>query len=330
MHPFAFVSGCALVALAVLELAWSTLSAEGAGPLTRRVGQGVWRALTHRAAPDARRRRAAGALVLLATAALWVGLVVGGWALVFAGLPGHVASSSTGAPADLGDRLYFGGYAVATLGNGDFRPATGLAQALTVAAALSGLFLITLTVTYLLPVISAVTEARRLASSIHALGASGEEIVRRAWDGRGFTALERQLERVADALTLHTERHFTYPVIHYFEGGERRTAFAPNVAALADALLLLGQAVAEEVRPAPSALRGLDAALGTFADTLGGSFVGTAGEAPPAPSAARLAGAVPLAAEPGVGAAAARRVGHRSHLLRYVRESGYAWPRAPS
>jgi len=325
------VVGIAVVGLTLLDLTWSTLSAEGAGPLSRRTARGLWRSLTRGAPPDGLRRRVAGAATLLGVAALWVGLLLGGWGLTFGALPGHVVAASDGSAADLGDRLYFAGYAVTTLGNGEFRPSTSMAQALTVAAALSGLFLITLTVTYLIPVVSAVTEARRLASSIHALGRSGEEIVRCGWDGRGFAALERALERTADALSLHAERHLTYPVVHYFEGGARRTAFAPNAAALADALLLLRHGVGEKVRPADAAIQTLDGALRSFTDALEGTPV-TDGRTPPVPSGSSLAGTVPLAAgaDASVAKAAEAAADGRARLHAYVQASGYAWPAPPA
>lgn len=57
-------------------------------------------------------------------------------------------STATGNPAGTVERLYFTGYTVFTLGNGDFRPGAGTWQLATVAATGTGLVLITLAITY--------------------------------------------------------------------------------------------------------------------------------------------------------------------------------------
>lgn len=54
-----------------------------------------------------------------------------------------VRDAANGEPAGLVDRLYFTGYTVFTLGNGDFKPGSGIWQIATGAAAGTGLFLVT-------------------------------------------------------------------------------------------------------------------------------------------------------------------------------------------
>lgn len=77
-------------------------------------------------------------------------------------------------------------------------------------------FLITLAITYLLPVLSVVVEKRSLASQINALGTHASQIVTTAWDGDGFAAFAPQLVALTSSLGRLAEQHLTYPVLDYF------------------------------------------------------------------------------------------------------------------
>lgn len=316
--------GFVLLGLVLADALWSTLSAQGGGPLSRRLMRGVWTALASGTDYESARRRIGGLAVLLALAVLWIGLLWSGWLLVFSGSEGAVVHGQSGAPADLPARIYFAGYTIFTLGLGDYVPGGGLWQILTALASLSGLFLITLAITYLVPVLSAVAESRRLASGISALGLTPGTFVSTGWNGAGFGGLERQLERLADALTLHTERHLLYPVLHFFHSSNVKTALPPNVAVLSDALLLLRVAVAPDARPDPASLAAIDGALDTFVETLAGTYVEEA-EPPPLPSldALRACG-VPLTSD--ALPVSENDSDRRRRLHAFVRQGGWTWP----
>ncbi len=313
------IGGLTVVAAVTLDAFWTTLSAQGGGPLSRRLAAAVWGALTWRAGPRARRRKAAGAVVLLATVAFWIGLLWAGWALAFSAPPEGVVSSTGRAPADLWERVYFVGFTLFTLGTGDFVPAGDLWRVLTALASLNGLFLVTLAITYLLPVLQATVSKRQLAASIAALGPAGGQIA--ALAAEAPAGMSRQALRLASDLSLHTERHLVYPVLHYFESGERDTSLAPNLAALSDAVLLL-EILPADRRPDPVALAELKNALGSYLDTVHGVFIGAADDPPPVPAAP---------AELGVHAAEVQqrcddRSQGRRRLLALVRRSGWDWP----
>jgi hypothetical protein len=311
--------GLAVVAAVALDALWTTLSAQGGGPLTRRLGAGLWTALTWRAGPHARRRQVAGAVVLLGTVGVWIGLLWAGWTLAFAAEPGSVVSSSTQTPADVWERIYYVGFTLVTLGTGDFVPSGDLWRVLTALCALSGLFLVTLAITYLLPVLQATVSKRQLAASISALGQTGGEIASLAAEAPA--GMSRQAERMASDLSLHTERHLVYPVLHYFESGERSTALAPNLAALADGLLLL-ESLPSDRRPDAVALAELNSALGGYLDTVHGVFVGAAEDPPPAPR-----GPNGLATDrTTVERVCDERSRDRRRLLALVRQGGWGWP----
>ena len=181
------------------------------------------------------------------------------------------------------------------LGTGDYVPAGAPWQV----ASLSGLFVVTLVITYVISVVSDVAEKRQLAGTIHALGSSAPEIVAQAGDGSGFDGLDQHLPPLGKQLELHHRRHLAYPVLHYCHSTERCAAPAPAVAAFDDALLLLSEAVAEPARPAPAVVDPPRRRVAAFLSRLGEAFVEPAAELPPATDALRHAG-TPLAPTTGL------------------------------
>jgi len=314
--------GAALVLAALYDVVKTTLSAQGGAPVTSALSAGLW-AVLGRGPAHSLPRRAAGGTILTAVPVAWTLLLWAGWTLVFASADGAVVDASSQAPADLPARVYFVGFTLFTMGNGDYLPSGSSWRVLTAVASFSGLFLVTLAITYLLPVVQAVAQKRSLAGRIHSLGPTGAAIASEA----PSTSLERQLESVAADLTLHAERHLVYPVLHYFESDEARTSLAPRLAALSDALLLLRHGLPEADRPDATALGSVEGALDDYLGTVRGSLASPSEGAPPPPPTAGLpreaADADRALAE------AARLRGQQRRLLRaVVRQSGHDWPAA--
>lgn len=246
----------------------------------------------HRRRPSHARLAFAGVAIVFIVLGAWLALALCGWTLVFASADGAVRNAANGDPAGLVDRLYFAGYTLFTLGNGDFKPGAGTWQIATAAAAGTGLILVTLSLTYLVPVASAVAQRRSLASYIHSLGEDSQQLLTRAWTGQDFGALTQHLTALTPLMHTAREHHHTYPVLHYFHSTDRASAAAPNIVVLAQAIDLLRYGVAEQVRPPASAVEPLDLALNRFLDTLSESFLPPTGTplAPPTLQPLRDAG----------------------------------------
>ncbi len=279
MNPILAILGGLVVVAAVVDVVWTTIAAAGGGPLSRALGRVVGALSGH--------RPVAGPLTLVATAALWTGLFWLGWALVFMAAPAAVVSSSSGAPADLWERVYFAGYTVVTLGLGDFVPSAPGWRVLTNVAAATGLIFITLGVTYYTSVLSAVVHRRRLASLVGALGASPGAIVANAWNGASFDGLGSVLTTLADHLALLDRQHQAYPVLHLFGQREPERSGAVQIARLADALALF-TAVTGDQRPPAAPLRAATSAMDGLLSTLRDVFVAPADEPAPAPDPSPL------------------------------------------
>jgi hypothetical protein len=296
----AVLVGVGLVLLALVDVAWTTIAAgSGAGPLTGRVTDGLWRAAlaVHRRRPSHRWLAVSGVAIVLAVLAVWIAMILAGWSLVFGVAPGAVREASTGVPADLVDRLYFVGYTVFTLGIGDYVPGDGTWQLATVAATGTGLVIVTLSITYLVPLASAVGGRRGLAAYISSLGTSPSAILRTGWDGSGFDGLEQHFVELTTKLTALRQQHLTYPIVHFFHTGNVVNSAPPNVANLAKVLHVLACGVAPSVRMRASILRPLQCALDAFLDTLGESRLPPAEPLAPLPLAELHGLGVPTVAE---------------------------------
>ncbi|MGY1724392.1 potassium channel family protein [Blastococcus sp. SYSU DS0533] len=327
-------AGLLLVALVAWDVVTTTFTlGEGAGPLTRRVLDAGWRRLLRlRRESRAGRSRllsAAGPLLVLATVVLWVALFWLGWSLVFLG-SGSVADADAdpARPASALDTVYFAGTAISTLGVGDFVATTPTSRVAAAVAAFSGLALMTLAITYLFSVMSAVVERRALATQLHARGESAEEMLLICWEGDRFSpVLTQHLLQLPAQLASVAEQHLAYPVLHFFRSRSTEAAAPVAIARLDDALLLLCSAVAEPVRPPAAAVEPVRRVIGRYlATAAGGRFEVAGAEGPPPPRTDRLAAAgVPLADGAVLRRAAERDVERRTGLRCLVEDAGWRW-----
>lgn len=190
------VLGVLLILATLVDVGWTTTAAgSGAGPLTAWISQRCWQlALAlHRRWRSPVLLAVAGVAIALMVLMSWFMLVFGGWALIFNSYDSAVRSSLTGASAGVWSRLYFVGYSMLTLGNGEFQPGRDVWQPATVLSTGTGLVIVTLSITYLVPVASAVSQRRAMASYIAMLGSSPDEILVNSWNGSDFGSLSQHL-----------------------------------------------------------------------------------------------------------------------------------------
>ena len=273
------ILGIVLVLLAVVDAVQTTLTAgSGGGPLTAPLGRVTWRLLLRASGGRSSTLLGyGGMLTLLLTVSMWVLLLWAGWTLLFVA-SGTVVDATTGAPASFPATIYYAGFVVFTLGVGDFVSTSGTWQVLTALASFIGLFVITLSITYLVSVVSAAVTRRQLAESISILGRTGPEIVLTHWvDGQISSQLASRLQTLSTQLLKITQQHLAYPVLHYFHSTDPTSSAPRALAALDDALVLLACAVDGEVAPGPDVLRPGTRAMQRYAETVhatGGQQVG--------------------------------------------------------
>src|SRR5205814_4602377 len=125
--------------------------------------------------------------------ASWLLMVLVGWTLVFEGAPHAVVELQTRHPADFVSRVYFVGAMMFTSGTSEYAPGGRVWQIAAMIVSASGLFVVTLSITYLLAVLGAIVEKRALASAIWDMGATPEGLIDRAWAGDHFSPLDNPM-----------------------------------------------------------------------------------------------------------------------------------------
>lgn len=330
------MAGVAVIASGIGDLTWTTLSTSGGGgPITSRLAHYLWEMirLPRRFARRHQMMRLWGLTVVGVMIITWIVLVWLGWALVFAGGEQAVVWDTTGRPANWWEKVYFAGTTVSTLGPGDLVAGGPVWQTLTATASLSGLLVATLAITYLVPVVGAVTHHRQVALQIAALGEDPFAVAARLTraDRRGdlagyLTDLTGSVQRLA-------QQHLTYPALHYFHDVQRETAGPVQIAVLDEALTIL-MLSSDEAEPGATTLDLVRAAVSSFLGTLTAAYIATAEEPPERPDPRRLA-------EAGIRNMDDREFGRRldelaerrSALLGLIEDDGWEWsdvyPRGP-
>lgn len=318
------LAGIVLILFVIYDVLWTTLRLTGGGLLTSWVTDLLWRSAL-RLTRSHRSLSLAGFGIVLFDVLLWIGLTWLGWTLVMQWGERAVVNSQSGQPADFWARVYFAGYTLITLGNGDYRPNGAVWQVATAVAAANGFFLITLIITYLLPLVSEVIKRRQMAAYISALGCTPQDVLVRAWNGSGFGLLPNHwIEMTLPMLDL-SQGHLAYPVLHCFHSMQRDTALAPSLAVLDEALTLLDGIVPEQ-RPDPVAVYPLRQAVREFLSTLAEAHLEPEEEPPPPPSLEPLRAAGIRTVDDGelrrIVAGLAKR---RRLLFGLVRQEGWKW-----
>ena len=321
------VLGAILVVWTIVELGMTTLTARGAGPLTSRAMQRMWQ-LALLFPGNGERRHAllsfVGPIMLAISALTWfLGFWIGWW-LIFLGGDGVIVGSQSKVPASAVETLYFAGYTVTTLGLGDFKPTGPLWQILTAGCAANGLLALTLSVTYLVPVISGAVQKRQLALTIEGIGGTPRGILERCFDGESFASLGSVVATLSPQIITIGQQHLAYPALHYFHSAHPASALPVRLAALSEALELVATAVPEERRPQQlDLLRGRDA-IRSFLSSLRSGHMQLAEDEPPRPDRSVVEG---FGFEPGGGGFAADEPSRRDRrlFLSLVRRDGWHW-----
>jgi hypothetical protein len=284
------VVGWIVVIFTSVDALWTTLWVDGhAGPFTRRHNSLTRRMMWLAAGNDSHRLLSVTGPIILVTSVLaWAVLHWIGWVILFSADPRSLEHAHLHTTADLVDRIYYVGYTMFTVGNGDFSPTNGVWQIISDLASLSGLFLLTLSVTYLLAIIEAVVTKRSFGSQVWALGATPEEVLLHSWDGKCFRSIDIQLLSIVEQLNLVTEQHEAYPMLHYYHEAERKESVSANLATFSDALRLFMFGVAAGVRPAPNILHVARYSVNQFLETLETAYIERDVDTPPAPDLAKL------------------------------------------
>ncbi|MBM7578005.1 potassium channel family protein [Jeotgalibacillus terrae] len=320
--------GIALLAVVLVDFIWTTLWVEGgAGPVTNTLSNGIWRLMKGISMGNSKVLSLAGPLILVMTIIIWVIMFWAGWTFIFASQFGALFNTQNGLPADFMDHIYFTGYVFFTLGNGEIVPNGDNWKVLTIIATGTGMFSITFAVTYLLSVLSAVTQKRAFAQSVSGIGKSGADIVASAWNGKDLHNLDLLLNSFSTELSKLTAQHQAYPILHHYHSINAQTEGVVAVAALDEAMTLIYYSVPEKYWPNALLLKENRSAVDDYLETLDGTHIKIASEAPPAPDPVPLSNAgIPVMEKNSFESSVQQISDRRKQLYGLIIDNASKWP----
>ncbi|GAB3531801.1 potassium channel family protein [Pontibacter brevis] len=267
--------GVIIICCTAFDLLYTTFAPRGASFISGPVTLAVWRTFyffgrfTKKRAP----LTGAGLAIVFSILITWVVLLWVGNILIYSSDKDSVITSSTLLPANTMERIYFTGYTLSTLGNGDFKAGTDGWSIYTAFISFTGLMFITIAITYMVPVLSAVTQRRALSIQIASIGNSPQRILLNNWNGENLKKLEDQFHNLTQEIVHQGQMHLSYPVLHYFQHEDKEASLLPNLAALDEAITLILIYVPEHMRPGDEYLVPLRKAITTFIGSLTSLYI---------------------------------------------------------
>jgi hypothetical protein len=223
---FFTILGTLLLFFVIDDIYVTILQARGrSGPVSELVYRSIWRVARHVAYRLSRSRRhkllnSIGPILMPLLVAVSIMLVIIGYALVYyPGMPEKFNFSAEGAGSRFIDSLYFSGTTLTTLGFGDISPRAPEMKIVAIIEAISGFGLISLAVTYLIVVYSALERKRAIALSLYHSAEGGADVVgfiKHHFVAGRLSGLSATLGAAARDLQQILESHVEHPIIHYF------------------------------------------------------------------------------------------------------------------
>jgi hypothetical protein len=323
------VLGIAVLTVNVIDILRTVFDVgRGQAPVTGHVSGAIWRILLalRRRGLSHERMETLGVLAIVSVLATWVTFLFVGWTLVFHGSPGAAVLEATGAPAGLLDRSYLASGNLFGLSYGDVVAGSPGWRFTTVLAAANGGLVITLAITYLVPVATAAADRRRFARHIASLGRTPEGIVIGGARIGDPTILGDILVTINEPLASMGQRHLAYPVRHYFHPHNAENAITVSVAALDEALTLVEYGLQPDVRPPAALVEALRYNLDVFFETYPMEVDQDVYDVPDAPDLEILRRAgIPTVDDEEFAAALHELADHRRGICAVVHGDGWEW-----
>ncbi|MFP5076221.1 ion channel [Rhizobium sp. YIM 134829] len=217
--------GAVIMAIFLADIFLTVLYARaGTGLLAPRWNRLVWRALKALGRLSPRHRPIilsfAGPLIVVALIVFWaLGLTIGAALIIQPELGSGVRPSSGQASTDFITALLVAGNSLSIVGGGDYSPHSTGMRILFLLNSLIGASVLSLVLSYLVQVYSALRERNILALSVDLMtGGTGDaaEMLARLGPGGDFSNATSELSNLARSLAQTKEAHHFYPLLFYF------------------------------------------------------------------------------------------------------------------
>jgi hypothetical protein len=218
-------TGFLLAALVLLDVFLVVLYARlGTGILARRISRMIWRAFLCVSRPMGRHRGVAmsfcGPVIVGVLVVTWaLGLTLGTALVLHPVLGTAVRANSGPTPTDFVTAMYVGGSSLSIVGGGNFSPQTGAFKFFFLFNSLLGVSVLSLTLTYLMQIYSALQRRNALGLRMYLFSAQREdaaELIVRLGPRGQFQSGYANLSELSGAVAAMKETHHFYPVLFYF------------------------------------------------------------------------------------------------------------------
>jgi hypothetical protein len=267
-----------------------------------------------------------GAFILVNILINWLLLIWISASLLFISQPDSLMNVESNSPTTIISKIFYTGYTLSTLGLGDIEPYGPFWEILTSILSFTGLILISIAITYLIPVVSGEIKKRRISVYITTLGCSVEDILMNYWNGKNFKELEQPFISLTGTIILHAQNHKAYSVLHFFHSSDKKEAFALNLTNIDEVLTLLIHGIPAAQQPSFNVLMGLRRAITSYLVTLPEAFITPGDETPPLPELAALeTKGIQLTEGKTLGLAYEKIKSRRRLLLSLIKDDGWEW-----
>lgn len=234
------IIGIILFFITIFDLIWTTLWVDGgAGHLSSMIGNFVWFVFGKIDKRGTGFKKFVGPVVLMSILVIWITTLWLAWTLIFASFIGGVVNTARNDAIRMIDYLYYAGYVLFTLGNGEITPTNGTVQLLTSLASASGMLNLSLAVSYILSMISGVIKRRSFASTISGMASSPEELVKLMWNGEDFRNSDMIFHSLADQLSEIAFEQRAFPLLNYYHSSDKDKSISFMLPVLYDAVNII-------------------------------------------------------------------------------------------
>ena len=328
MNYFLFILGVILLIITATDLINTSLSVRGAGFLTRRLSKSIWSLLLVVNKKMGRRKvlQFGGAIILVSILINWLLLIWISASLLFISEPKSLMNVETNTTTTIVNKIFFTGYTLSTLGLGDIEPEGNFWDILTAILSFTGLILISIAITYLIPVVSAEITKRKISVNINTLGGSVQEILLNYWNGSNFKELEQPFIPLIDSIILHAQNHKAYSVLHFFHSSDKKEAFVLNITNLDEVITVLLYNIPKDQQPSYNVLIRLRKAISSYLVTLPATFITPGKKTPPIQLLTDLENqGIPILSGTAIDLEYMKLTTRRRLLLSLINDDGWEW-----
>jgi hypothetical protein len=247
--------GILLILIILLDVFLTVLYARiGTSIIGSRLARLVWASFVNGSKAAGPRRETVlsfcGPLILVLLVGLWaVGLTLGAALIMHPELGTSIRATNGETPTDFITAMYAGGSSMAIVGASDFAPHTSPTRLLFLLNSLIGMSVISLTLTYVMQVYTALQRRNVMAMNIHLLSActgDAAELLARLGPLGQFNSGYTDLSELSVEMTQAKEAHHFYPMLFYFRFSDSYHSVSRSTLVALDTVSLIKTALDDE------------------------------------------------------------------------------------